>query len=188
FAAHGIQILFALPSMVIATVFVSMPFVAREVVPTLREIGDEQEQAARTLGAGSWTTFWQITLPSIRWAVIYGVVLTTARSFGEFQALDDVSVDVAGDSLTALLGPSGSGKSTLLRIIAGLEWPDSGEIRLAGEDATALTPQKRGVGFVFQHYAAFKHMTVRENVAFGLKIRKQQKAAIKARVDELLEL
>ena len=79
FERHGTQILFALPSMVIATVFVSLPFVAREVVPTLREIGDEQEQAAHTLGAGSWTTFWRITLPAIRWAVIYGVVLTTAR-------------------------------------------------------------------------------------------------------------
>src|SRR4051795_11230250 len=78
FERHGTQILFALPSMVIATIFVSLPFVAREVVPTLREIGDEQEQAARTLGAGSWATFWRITLPSIRWAIIYGVVLTTA--------------------------------------------------------------------------------------------------------------
>jgi sulfate transport system ATP-binding protein len=111
-----------------------------------------------------------------------------SKTFGEFKALDDVSIDVAGGSLTALLGPSGSGKSTLLRIIAGLEWPDSGEISLAGEDATVLTPQKRGVGFVFQHYAAFKHMTVRDNVAFGLKIRKRPKAEVKQRVDELLDL
>jgi sulfate transport system ATP-binding protein len=111
-----------------------------------------------------------------------------SKSFGEFKALDDVSIDVEGGSLTALLGPSGSGKSTLLRIIAGLEWPDSGEISLAGEDATVLTPQKRGVGFVFQHYAAFKHMTVRDNVAFGLKIRKRPKAEVKQRVDELLDL
>jgi sulfate transport system ATP-binding protein len=110
------------------------------------------------------------------------------KSFGDFRALDDVSVDVDGGSLTALLGPSGSGKSTLLRIIAGLEWPDSGEIRLAGEDATALTPQKRGVGFVFQHYAAFKHMTVRENVAFGLKIRKRPKDEVTRKVKELLDL
>ena len=111
-----------------------------------------------------------------------------SKRFGDFQALDDVSVAVESGSLTALLGPSGSGKSTLLRIIAGLEWPDAGEVRLAGEDATALTPQKRRVGFVFQHYAAFKHMTVRDNIAFGLKIRKQPKAEVKRRVDELLDL
>src|SRR3954449_13624002 len=115
-------------------------------------------------------------------------VRNVAKRFGTFQALDDVSVDVASGSLTALLGPSGSGKSTLLRIVAGLEWPDSGEIRLAGEDASALAPQKRGVGFVFQHYAAFKHMTVRDNIAFGLKIRKRPKDEIAARVDSLLGL
>jgi sulfate transport system ATP-binding protein len=115
-------------------------------------------------------------------------VRNVSKRFGSFQALDDVSVEVAGGSLTALLGPSGSGKSTLLRIIAGLEQPDGGEIRLEGEDATVVPPQKRGVGFVFQHYAAFKHMTVRDNVAFGLTVRKQPKAAITARVDELLQL
>ena len=87
FEGHGIQILFSLPAMVIATMFVSLPFVAREVVPTLREIGDEQEQAAHTLGANGWQTFWRITLPSIRWAVIYGVVLTTARCLGEYGAV-----------------------------------------------------------------------------------------------------
>ena len=111
-----------------------------------------------------------------------------SKRFGDFQALEDVSLDVAGGSLTALLGPSGSGKSTLLRIIAGLEDPDTGEILLDGEDATAAPPQQRGVGFVFQHYAAFKHMTVRNNVAFGLKIRKRSRAEITQRVDELLEL
>jgi sulfate/thiosulfate transport system ATP-binding protein len=115
-------------------------------------------------------------------------VRNVSKRFGSFQALDDVSVDVGGGSLTALLGPSGSGKSTLLRIVAGLETPDAGEIRLAGEDATVLTPQKRGVGFVFQHYAAFKHMSVRENIAFGLRIRKRPKDEIRTRVDELLEL
>src|SRR6478752_4439593 len=115
-------------------------------------------------------------------------VRSVSKRFGSFRALDDVSLDVDGGSLTALLGPSGSGKSTLLRIIAGLEHPDVGAIRLAGEDATVVAPQKRGVGFVFQHYAAFKHMTVRDNVAFGLKIRKQSKTAINARVDELLQL
>jgi sulfate/thiosulfate transport system ATP-binding protein len=110
------------------------------------------------------------------------------KRFGDFRALDDVSVDVPSGSLTALLGPSGSGKSTLLRIIAGLEWPDSGEVLLAGEEATALAPQKRKVGFVFQHYAAFKHMTVRENVAFGLKVRKRPRTEIDKRVRELLAL
>ena len=89
--AHGIEVLFALPSMVIATIFVSLPFVAREVIPTLREIGDEQEKAAHTLGASGWQTFWRITLPSIRWAVIYGVVLTTARTLGEYGAVKVVS-------------------------------------------------------------------------------------------------
>lgn len=100
---HGIQILFSLPAMVIATIFVSLPFVAREVVPTLREIGDEQEQAARTLGAGSWQTFWRITLPAIRWAVIYGVILTTARCLGEYGAVAVVSGRLQGETETATL-------------------------------------------------------------------------------------
>jgi sulfate transport system ATP-binding protein len=116
------------------------------------------------------------------------VVRNVSKRFGDFQALDDVSLDVEGGALTALLGPSGSGKSTLLRIVAGLEWPDTGEIRLAGEDATELSTQQRGVGFVFQHYAAFKHMNVRQNIAFGLQVRKRPKAEIRTRVDELLEL
>jgi sulfate transport system ATP-binding protein len=115
-------------------------------------------------------------------------IRNVSKRFGTFQAVDHVSLDVDGGSLTALLGPSGSGKSTLLRIVAGLEWPDTGEIRLAGEDATELTPQKRGVGFVFQHYAAFKHLTVRQNIAFGLAVRKRPKGEIRARVSELLEL
>jgi sulfate/thiosulfate transport system ATP-binding protein len=110
------------------------------------------------------------------------------KRFGSFLALVDVSLEIPEGSLTAVLGPSGSGKSTLLRIVAGLERPDSGEVRLAGEDATRLTPQRRNVGFVFQHYAAFKHMTVRDNVAFALTIRKRPKHEIRARVDELLEL
>jgi sulfate transport system permease protein len=100
---HGIEVLFALPSMVIATVFVSLPFVAREVVPTLREIGDEQEQAARTLGASGWQTFRRVTLPAIRWAVIYGVVLTTARCLGEYGAVAVVSGRLQGETETATL-------------------------------------------------------------------------------------
>ena len=253
--------------MILATIFVSLPFVVREVVPVLREIGTEQEQAARTLGAVAGQTFWRITLPAIRWGVAYGVVLTTARALGEFGAVAVVSgkivggdadahaarrgavpavrpdrrlrgqrgagarravrdpvdepaaiaagrrppdghrgpqrqqgvrrlpgarrrvaVDVPDGSLTALLGPSGGGKSTLLRVIAGLETADAGEVLFAGEHVTAVAPQQRDVGFVFQHYAAFKHMTVRDNVAFGLKIRKRPKDEIAARVDELLKL
>jgi sulfate/thiosulfate transport system ATP-binding protein len=110
------------------------------------------------------------------------------KRFGDFTALDDVSVAVEAGSLTALLGPSGSGKSTLLRVIAGLEQPDSGQVCLDGRDVTGVTPQERGVGFVFQHYAAFKHMTVAENVAFGLRIRHRPRAEVKRRVAELLDL
>ncbi|HEY7708032.1 MAG TPA: sulfate ABC transporter ATP-binding protein, partial [Gaiellaceae bacterium] len=110
------------------------------------------------------------------------------KHFGDFCALDAVSVNVESGSLTALLGPSGSGKSTLLRVIAGLEDPDAGAVYISGEEATTVSPQKRGVGFVFQHYAAFKHMTVWDNVAFGLKIRKRPKAEINERVAELLAL
>jgi sulfate transport system ATP-binding protein len=110
------------------------------------------------------------------------------KRFDDFVALDDVSLDVEDGSLTALLGPSGSGKSTLLRVIAGLEVPDTGAVTIAGSDATALPPQKRGIGFVFQHYAAFKHMTVRENVAFGLRVRKRPKDQVRSKVDELLGL
>jgi sulfate/thiosulfate transport system ATP-binding protein len=115
-------------------------------------------------------------------------VVGVTKEFGDFVALDDVSVDVSSGSLTALLGPSGSGKSTLLRVIAGLERPDAGEVCLEGQDVTGRPPQRRNVGFVFQHYAAFKHMTVWENVAFGLKVRRRPKAEIRARVDELLHL
>ncbi|OLB81057.1 MAG: sulfate ABC transporter ATP-binding protein [Actinobacteria bacterium 13_2_20CM_2_71_6] len=110
------------------------------------------------------------------------------KSFGSTPVLRDVSVNISSGSLTALLGPSGGGKSTLLRIIAGLELPDTGTVLISGQDATRLAPQRRNVGFVFQHYAAFKHMTVYRNVAFGLEVRKRPKAEVRRRVTELLEL
>jgi sulfate transport system ATP-binding protein len=110
------------------------------------------------------------------------------KNFGDFVALENIDLDVPTGRLTALLGPSGGGKSTLLRIIAGLEFPDTGTVEIEGVQATWLPPQKRSVGFVFQHYAAFKHLSVYRNVAFGLEIRKRPKAEIRKRVTELLEL
>jgi sulfate transport system ATP-binding protein len=110
------------------------------------------------------------------------------KHYGDFAALDNVDFDVPSGSLTALLGPSGSGKSTLLRAIAGLDQPDTGTVTINGEDVTHIPPQRRGIGFVFQHYAAFKHLTVRDNVGFGLRIRKRPKAEIKEKVDNLLEV
>jgi sulfate transport system ATP-binding protein len=115
-------------------------------------------------------------------------VVEVTKQFGDFVALDDVSVAIPEGSLTALLGPSGSGKSTLLRVIAGLEEPDRGQVLLGDDDVTHQPARARGVGMVFQHYAAFKHMTVWENVAFGLKVRKRPKDEIRTRVHELLEL
>jgi sulfate/thiosulfate transport system ATP-binding protein len=116
------------------------------------------------------------------------VVRNVSKRFGDFVALDGVSLDVPTGSLVALLGPSGSGKSTLLRCVAGLERPDAGTIRISDEEMTGRRPQDRGVGFVFQHYAAFKHMTVEKNVAFGLEIRKSPRAQVRERVGELLRL
>src|SRR5438093_8312711 len=118
-------------------------------------------------------------------------VRNVTKRFGSFVALDDVSIDVAPGSLTALVGPSGGGKSTLLRIVAGLETPDEGTVEISGQDATGLPPQRRNVGFVFQHYAAFKHLSVWRNVAFGLEIQKRPRRSrdeIRQRVQELLEL
>src|SRR3954454_581544 len=110
------------------------------------------------------------------------------KRYGENLVLDDISITVPDGSLTALLGPSGGGKSTLLRVIAGLEQADAGEVEFDGKVVTGLPAQDRGGGFVFQHYAAFKHMTVRDNVAFGLTIRRRPKDEVRDRVDELLGL
>ncbi|MDA2890205.1 TOBE-like domain-containing protein [Mycolicibacterium sp. BiH015] len=110
------------------------------------------------------------------------------KHYGDFAALDNVDFVVPKGSLTSLLGPSGSGKSTLLRAIAGLDQPDSGTVVINGRDVTKEPPQRRGIGFVFQHYAAFKHLTVRDNVAFGLKIRKKPKSEVKTKVDDLLDI
>ncbi|MDX6326477.1 MAG: sulfate/thiosulfate transport system ATP-binding protein [Nocardioidaceae bacterium] len=115
-------------------------------------------------------------------------ITNIGKRFGSFVALEDVNVSIPTGQLTALLGPSGGGKSTLLRIVAGLDTADTGTIEIEGVEATHLPPQKRNVGFVFQHYAAFKHMSVAKNVAFGLEIRKRPKAEVRRRVDELLEL
>lgn len=116
------------------------------------------------------------------------LVDNVSKQFGDFVAVDSVNVEIKTGSLVALLGPSGSGKSTLLRLIAGLDLPDSGRIFLTGRDATFESVQKRGIGFVFQHYALFKHLTVRQNIAFGLEIAKMPPARVKHRVEELLEL
>jgi sulfate transport system ATP-binding protein len=307
---NDIKIIFAIPGLVIATAFVTMPFVARELIPLMEAIGSDEEVAGVSLGARPWQLFRRITLPNIKWGLLYGMILCNARAmgefgavyvvsgritgqtdtmplrveklfqeyntpssfavasllsslalvtlaiktglewktrrelqsrlreavadetepvsdavpqrprlrvvdsaerreqgerredtasvgigirnvtkrFGKFVALDGVSVEVPHGSLVALLGPSGSGKTTLLRIIAGLEVADEGSIHYEEEDATYRSPRERNVGFVFQHYALFRHMSVFENVAFGLRVRKWKNDRVEERVHELLRL
>ena len=280
-AEHDIKIIFAVPGIVLATIFVTFPFVARELIPLMQAQGTEEEEAALMLGASGWQIFCRVTLPNVKWGLLYGVILCNARAMGEFGAVSVVSGHIRGQtntmplhveilyneynfvaafavaSLLALLalvtlvlkvalewrskraqrrarglveeirhacrdpapdqdlrrlhgarrgepgrprrassarcsGPSGSGKTTLLRIIAGLEFPDSGEVRFAGEDVVRRDARERQVGFVFQHYALFRHMTVFENVAFGLRVRPRRvrpaEAQIRERVMELLRL
>src|SRR5439155_1464922 len=152
--AHDLKIVFALPGLVLATAFVTCPVVARELIPLMEAIGAEEEVAAVSLGARGWQLFRLITLPNIKWGL-----------------LGEVSLEVPSGALLALLGPSGSGKTTLLRIIAGLEVADAGAVRYHDEDVTHAPVTERNVGFVFQHYALFRHLTVFENVAFGLRVR-----------------
>jgi len=308
---HGIKIIFATPGLILATAFVTFPFVARELTPLMEAIGAEEETAAVSLGARPWYMLRRITLPNIKWGLLYGIILCNARAMGEFgavyvvsghitgqtdtmplrveklfqeynstgsfavasllsllavltlmiktalewktrsdlrsrlrenlpesstpaaaathrpprapliaptdrgvgsgraseehpgvgisvrnitkrfgtfTALDNVSIEVEHGALLALLGPSGSGKTTLLRIIAGLEVPDEGSILYQDEDATQRSARDRNVGFVFQHYALFRHMSVFENVAFGLRVRRWKDAQVKERVNELLRL
>ena len=127
--------------------------------------------------------------PQLQSKFMTGILVENiSRSFGSFQAVDGINLEIASGSLVALLGPSGSGKSTLLRLIAGLETPDSGKIEIDGRDVTHKSVRSRGIGFVFQHYALFKHMTIRQNIAFGLELQKASKAKVRAKVEELLSL
>ena len=270
---HGVKIIFSVPGIIIATIFVTFPFVARELITVMQAQGKSEEEAALSLGASGWKMFWRVTIPNIKWGLLYGMILCNARAIGEFgavsvvsghvrgitntmplhieilyneyqfsaafavatlmsliavftlviktglngewkndnkgitvsiqiqgvskqygtfQALTDIHLDIPKGELVALLGPSGSGKTTLLRIIAGLEEADGGSISFDGEDLTDIHVKNRQVGFVFQHYALFKHMNVFENVAFGLKVRKKSlrpsAEAIEEKVIELLKL
>ena len=297
---HDIKIIFATPGLILATSFVTFPFVARELIPLMEAIGADEETAAVSLGARAWHLLRRVTLPNIKWGLLYGIILCNARAmgefgavyvvsghiagrtdtmplrveklfqeyntagsfalasllsllalvtllvktalewktrnelrsrlredvlddavdagatahtpqlrathgggpfaaneparreekpglgisvknvtkrFGNFVALNDVSIEVPHGELLALLGPSGSGKTTLLRIIAGLDVPDSGSILYQDEDVTQRSARDRNVGFVFQHYALFRHMSVFENVAFGLRVAQVEGAA-----------
>ena len=328
---HDVQIIFAVPGIVLATIFVTFPFVARELIPLMQAQGNDEEEAAHVLGASGWQIFRRVTLPNVKWGLLYGVILCNARAmgefgavsvvsghirgqtdtmplhveilyneynfsaafavasvlallalvtlglkllaerhmsaelsaardvpayagpltqllagrgvavrftvrsqsvshsvsqsfpqsvnadaciaatpaqarravmgitvrnlqkrFGDFVALDNVSLDFPPGELVALLGPSGCGKTTLLRVIAGLEYADGGQVVLQGQDVATVGAREREVGFVFQHYALFRHMTVFENVAFGLRVKPRKErpseAVIREKVHELLKL
>ncbi|MFO0251463.1 MAG: sulfate ABC transporter permease subunit CysW, partial [Planctomyces sp.] len=203
----GIQVVFAWPGLVLATTFVTLPFVARELIPLMESLGADEELAAVSLGAGPWQLFWRVTLPNIRWGLLFGVIQCHARAIGEFGAVKVVSGGISGQTDTMPLrveklfqeynNPGSfavasvltlSGKTTLLRIIAGLESADSGRVLFDDRDVTDLAARERGVGFVFQHYALFRHMTVAENIAFGLRVRKAPAFEVTSRVQELLHL
>jgi sulfate transport system ATP-binding protein len=145
-------------------------------------------QGGLTLVAHQVTVCFSSTHSKLRSHSVGIIVEDVSKQFGSFQAVNQVSLEIQSGTLIALLGPSGSGKSTLLRLISGLETPDSGKIWLTGEDATHRSVQDRNIGFVFQHYALFKHLTVRKNIAFALELKKTSSKQVKARVDELLEL
>ena len=302
---HSLKVIFATPGLILVTAFVTFPFVARELIPVMEALGSEEETAAVSLGAKGWQVLRRVTLPNVKWGLLYGIILCNARAmgefggvyvvsghitgqtdtmplrveklfqeyntagafavasvltslalvtlgvktalewrtrseledslrqptseparapgvqparlvpriqpddgaegreeyaqvgisvdgitkrFGSFVALDNVSVEVPHGGLVALLGPSGSGKTTLLRIIAGLDVPDSGSILYQQEDATYRSPRERNIGFVFQHYALFRHMNVFENIAFGLRVRRWGEERITERVHDLLKL
>ena len=267
-ADHDIHILFALPGIVLATIFVTFPFVARELIPLMVDQGRDEEEAAVLAGRFGFCHLLRVTLPNIKWGLLYGVLLCNARALGEFGAVSVVSGHIRGrdqhhaaacraalqqlrlcrrllrrraagdagaahpgsqipagmalcrrtgrrrtgirrrsmsliiDSVTkkfgrfpalngasltapqgafvALLGPSGSGKTTLLRILGGLEQADSGSVRFADLNWLDMPARERKAGFVFQQYALFRHMTVAENIAFGLKVRPRAPASFAA--------
>ena len=277
---HGIKIIFAVPGIIIATLFITLPFVARELIPLMQKQGTASEEAALMLGASGWQTLWRVTLPNIKWGLLYGVLLCNGRAIGEFGAvavvsghisgltntmplhvevlyndyafvaafaiaslltlmalgdphpeglprmarrgaslarpdalgfgsvkldlkdltksfdrtlvLDHINLEIREHEFLGLLGPSGSGKTTILRILAGLEMPDSGTLSINEQDALTLPVIERQMGFVFQHYALFEHMSVFENVAFGLRVRPRHQRPgekeITTRVAKLLDL
>src|SRR6267142_600815 len=186
---HNVHVLFAVPGIALATIFVTFPFVARALIPLMQEQGTQEEEAAISLGASGLQTFFRVTLPNIKWGVLYGVLLCNARAMGEFGAVSVVSGHIRGETNTMPL---------LVEILYNeYQFVSSFAIAsllamLALITLVAKTILERQVGFVFQHYALFRHMTVFENVAFGLRVQprtvRKSEASIRARVKELLDL